>query len=428
MSPQESRFNFTIKGPKLWGATTTGLIEMDFNSSPDGRQSNTHSYIPRLRHAMFRLNWPETELMLGQYWGMFSEYGPEGTEDSQLTFHGFINQRTPQIRLTQKFAGAWTVAGAIVKPYDPNIASDATFDGQTAAVAGQVQSVSTGLPGQSSETPQLQGKLAFEKDLYGKAAFFGRPRGFVAQVTAGWQRNRYRANTAGANFFTFGQNTYGNTNTNLFQNAQQYLDPWCVQGTLFIPVIPTHSANLAGTASLTAQWWIGQGVSFVGAGRDEDNSWFEFAGINAAGQRVYDRKLTQRFGGFVQGQYYFTNQWFMNLDWGMSRSYGIDQDLSALLAGQVGNTAGYKYANFNDQSKLWSQIDLTLWYRPIEALKFGLQYSYERTDFLQKLNNPQVPNLAVGPNVPNQTQGQPSAGAKDFGESHRVQFVGIMFF
>ena len=44
----------------------------------------------------------------------------------------------------------------------------------------------------------------------------------------------------------------------------------------------------------------------------------------------------------------------------------------------------------NDQVKLWQEFDLTLWYRPIEALKFGLQYSYERTNFLQNLNNPSL--------------------------------------
>ena len=38
--------------------------------------SGTNSYAPRLRHAMFRLNWPETELMFGQYWTMFCEYCP----------------------------------------------------------------------------------------------------------------------------------------------------------------------------------------------------------------------------------------------------------------------------------------------------------------------------------------------------------------
>ena len=37
---------------------------------------------------------------------------------------------------------------------------------------------------------------------------------------------------------------------------------------------------------------------------------------------------------------------------------------------------------------MWQEADLTLWYRPIEALKFGLQYCYDRTDCLQNLNNP----------------------------------------
>src|SRR5665648_790180 len=32
---QSSRFNFTIKGPKLWGATTTGFIEVDFDSATE---------------------------------------------------------------------------------------------------------------------------------------------------------------------------------------------------------------------------------------------------------------------------------------------------------------------------------------------------------------------------------------------------------
>ncbi|MFI5331102.1 MAG: hypothetical protein ACHQ2F_08720 [Desulfobaccales bacterium] len=425
MTAQETRFNFTIKGPKLWGATTTGFIEMDFDSSSDGRVSNTASYIPRLRHAMFKLNWPETELMFGQYFGMFSEYSPEVTGDSQYSFHGFVNQRVPQIRLTQKFAESWTVAGAICKPYDPDTTIDATFDGSTNPTAGQFQTASVGLPGQSSETPQLQGKLAYEQDLWGKAPFYGRPRGFVAQLTGGWQRTRYRANQSGnaaQAAFTFGQNFYGTPG--IYQTSQQYLDPWMVQGTLFIPVLPTYSNNLAGSASLTAQWFLGQGVSFVGGGRDQDNSWFDFQGIrnvNGATQLCYSRQLTNQFGGYVQGQYWFTNEWFMNLTWGMIRDYGIDTSTSALLAGQAANPVGYKYATLQDQVKLWQEYSLTLWYRPIEAIKFGLQYSYERTGFLQKLDNPQVG--AAG-----QTQGQPAAGAKDVGESHRIQFVGIMFF
>ncbi len=41
---QGSRFNFTIKGPKLWGAQITGFIEMDFDSAET----------TRCRHVLYR--------------------------------------------------------------------------------------------------------------------------------------------------------------------------------------------------------------------------------------------------------------------------------------------------------------------------------------------------------------------------------------
>jgi len=137
--------------------------------------------------------------------------------------------------------------------------------------------------------------------------------------------------------------------------------------------------------------------------------------------------LTNQYGGYLQGQYYFTNQWYLTAIWAFNRNYGFDQSQSALLAGQAGNPVGYKYASNNDQTKLWSEYNLTIWYRPIEAIKFGLTYAYERTDYLQKLNNP---SLAATPGgvAAGQAQGQPAAGAKTFGESHRLQFVGYMYF
>ena len=94
-----------------------------------------------------------------------------------------------------------------------------------------------------------------------------------------------------------------------------------------------------------------------------------------------------------------------------------------LVSIAASNAAGYMYASNNDQVKLWQEFEAVLWYRPIESLKFGLQYAYTRTDYLQKLNNP-VP-------LPQTTQSQSpqnNAGAKDFGDSHRVQFVAYMYF
>ena len=53
-------------------------------------------------------------------------------------------------------------------------------------------------------------------------------------------------------------------------------------------------------------------------------------------------------------------------------------------------------------------MDVTLWYRPIEALKFGLNYAYESTYFLQ--------NTVVTTTNTNK------------GESHRLEFCAYMFF
>ena len=49
--------------------------------------------------------------------------------------------------------------------------------------------------GQSAETPQVQGKIQYAHDFWGKAAYYGKPTPFTAQVVAGWQRNVLREGT-----------------------------------------------------------------------------------------------------------------------------------------------------------------------------------------------------------------------------------------
>ena len=194
--------------------------------------------------------------------------------------------RVPQIRLTQKFAGDWTVAGAICKPYDPScyrrelLLTPAVNAWRQFAMPATSRSGRASLPRPRSSRANWPTRA----DLWGKAPFYGRPRGFTAQLTGGWQRTRYQSGSTGtaAGACTFGQNSFGATTVNSIQSNQQYLDPWCIQGTLFIPVLPTYSNNLAGSASITAQYFIGQGVSFLGAGRDQDNTWFDFTGIRNA--------------------------------------------------------------------------------------------------------------------------------------------------
>ena len=220
---------------------------------------------------MFRFNWPTSELMMGQYFSMFCEYYAESAEDGPLQMTGTPTARLAQIRFTQKFMEDWTVAGLIGDPNQATLNSGAAVGPYNATINN----------GQSAETPQVQGKVSYAHDFWGKAAYYGKPTPFTIQFVGGWQRNVMRSNgpvglvvPVGAGAFGFGEQQA--VNVTMF-NKNQYVDPWLIMGSLFIPVIPTQSANLAGTASILTQWWIGQGVEAFG-----------FAGTNGAKFRFND--------------------------------------------------------------------------------------------------------------------------------------------
>jgi hypothetical protein len=289
--------------------------------------------------------------------------------------------------------------------------------------------------GQNTAFPQFQGQVIFEKDLYGKAAFAGRPRGFVADFGAGVQRITYLGGQLqGA--ATFGQNGYQALNTGALnaigavQKNTQTLTPWVVQGTLFIPILVTHNNNLAGTASLTLQGHIGQGFSFFGDGSDADNSFFKYdslsalwfsggvGGVNAFTAFTpvlnYRRHLTPKYGGYIQGQYYFTNEWYASVVYGFDKSFGVGQDRNAFLAAtgfpaaNYNNPNGYVYATMTDQSSFTQELSATLFFTPSKNLKFGLSYGYLQTQYFQITQ--------IGSN---QTR---------TGDCHTVRFGGWFFF
>jgi hypothetical protein len=393
---QGSRFNFTIKGPKVFGAQTTGFIEMDFDSTTDQNASASNSYVPRLRHAMFRLNWPETELLMGQYWSIFCSWYAEAAEDGPLQLGGTPTARIPQIRLTQKFLSDWSVMGLVGQA-----------NNDTAPFTGNPYSVNSNSGG-AAETPQVQASLKYEHDWWGKAAYYGVPTPFTAQLTGGWQRNIARSqNIALA--------TIDGQNAAAARISNTYVDPWLAMGTLFIPVIPTHSANLAGTAHILAQFWVGQGTNAFGFTGDQ-TAVFKFNNISPNGAfnaALFDVQLLRRWGGFLEGQYFFNNQWYANLAWSISKTFGQDQGRININGAAVQQ---YFYNNVNGQPGTINQLDFTLWYRPVQALKFGLQYAYAQSNFWTR-------NTANGVN----TQGV-TGDRTNFGNEHRVEFAGYFYF
>jgi hypothetical protein len=131
--------------------------------------------------------------------------------------------------------------------------------------------------GQRSNFPQFQAEVAYEKDLWGKAAFRGRPRPFVVNVGAGITNINYQGGRIVNGAGTWGQNVYRpiGVGTPLVVNNQT-LTPWVVQATMFIPVLATKTDNLKNTASLTASVPDRPGPQLFGNGRDADNTWFRY--------------------------------------------------------------------------------------------------------------------------------------------------------
>jgi hypothetical protein len=62
----QTRLGVKATGPDVLGAKTSALVEGAFFGQAD---SDVNDF--RLRHAMMKLNWKSTELLLGQYWHVF---------------------------------------------------------------------------------------------------------------------------------------------------------------------------------------------------------------------------------------------------------------------------------------------------------------------------------------------------------------------
>ena len=94
----QTRLMGRITAPDTLGAKTSGLVEAEFFGTSD---SDVNGF--RLRHALVRLNWPRTELLVGQFWHpMFiTESFPEVVSfNTGAPFQPF--NRSPQVRLTHR--------------------------------------------------------------------------------------------------------------------------------------------------------------------------------------------------------------------------------------------------------------------------------------------------------------------------------------
>lgn len=96
----QTRLRGNITGPDAFGAKTSGAIEGEFFGHASGEINEF-----RLRHAYVKLDWTNTQVLVGQYWHpLFVTSCFPGTVsfNTGVPFQPF--SRNPQIRFAQKFS------------------------------------------------------------------------------------------------------------------------------------------------------------------------------------------------------------------------------------------------------------------------------------------------------------------------------------
>ncbi len=108
MAAFTARLGLKITGPDFFGAKTSGLLEMDAMGT-----KQDYVQLFSLRHAMFKLNWEKSELLLGQTWHpvIVTEMIPNTVSfGAGAPFHAL--NRSAQVRFTYNFSPIFRILGA----------------------------------------------------------------------------------------------------------------------------------------------------------------------------------------------------------------------------------------------------------------------------------------------------------------------------
>jgi hypothetical protein len=104
-SVRNSRLGLRLRAPGTETVHTSAMLEMDFlGNQPSGVSQASYFTSPtmRIRHAMFRVETPVVDVMVGQYWHLFGwqeGYLPNTTEIQGVP--GELYARAPQVRVSK---------------------------------------------------------------------------------------------------------------------------------------------------------------------------------------------------------------------------------------------------------------------------------------------------------------------------------------
>lgn len=147
-SIRNSRIGLRLRPPGTEKVHTSGLIEMDFlGNQPSGITQSAYFTSPtmRIRHAMFRVETPIVDVMVGQYWNLFGwqeGYLPNTVEIQGVP--GELYSRTPQVRVSKKLPmGSSSLEIAVAASRPPSLSEVPELEGGLRFTLGSLTGLHT---------------------------------------------------------------------------------------------------------------------------------------------------------------------------------------------------------------------------------------------------------------------------------------------
>ncbi len=345
----ETRLNWAIKGPDTMGAKSSAFVEGDFRgvSGVTGAGANPGS--PNygtftLRHAFMNFAWANSSLLIGhtwQPWGIIPTFNILAFSENHFMKGA---TRVPQIRFTQMFSKEWSLVLAAA-------ANNQEFFGNSGAnyIDDNNRSLWPDLSAEVKYSTDKCGKIGPWQLMFGAGGLFGREK-----VT--WNQN-----TAAAPIF-----------------KDDDLNRWGFSFWGYIPIIPEKKGNKAGALGITGNFFTGQGLGIMlpaypgyaqntTAAYDYTTAGFGNGGISGN----VDARYPMTYGFWAAAAYYFTDQVWFNFLYGMQSNQF---------------STGYQACMGAGTNKYVENYVGTLYYDPSPAVRFGLEYTYLRTQYLRATN------------------------------------------
>ena len=334
LSARISRVWLKVAGPTFLGAKTNALIEADFLG---GGNTNNEEGNLRLRHAYGTLDWPNTQIMFGQFWDIFGPAAASTVDFRQGATFGTPNSpRIAQFRITQK-----------LNFNDNNLLKFVLGVQNPAADQQNGGGVTGGING--GNVPNVAGQIMFVSKALGVApGFYG-----------------MSLNSLQAGFFGL----WGSEKATISAAVQRNIDVYGYGFYAFVPIIRSSDGkSRAMTMSLETQAYISAGMNWNGANASTGLTATAFSAATNANGPCFTKTGSSAKGYGLYAQIIF----YPIQDLGITAGY---ERRNAINYGTFNNAVANTFEQFNELIYANASYDFNA------AVRLSAEYLHAKTQF-----------------------------------------------